>query len=116
MALDNAVPTQYSLLEFQEVYLRAIALSWRDPVFKAALLENPQDAIERYLNYRCPWIVDLKITEAGPECGWDAQAQRWNLPRNAITFGVPKRPELAEQAIALAAYNDSGPAYLFSCC
>ncbi|TKC86001.1 hypothetical protein FAZ69_22095 [Trinickia terrae] len=117
MSTNNTVPTQESMLEFQEVYLRAIALSWEDPVFKAVLLKDPNDALARYFDYQCPWIIDLKISEAPAGYGWDEAEQSWNLPHNAMTFGVPLRPaHVGEEAIALAAYNDAGPNYLFTCC
>lgn len=117
MAQNNSVPTLDSMLELQEVFLRAIALSWQDEVFKRALLSNPLDALGRYFDYQCPWLIDLNIAEAGPDFGWNTAKQRWSLPRNAMTFGVPARPApAADETIALAAYNDAGPAYLFTCC
>lgn len=117
MALNNNVPSLDSMLEFQEVYLRAIALSWKDPEFKQALLANPFDALGRYFDYQCPWLLDLTVTEVGPNFGWDAAAQRWTLPQNVMTFGVPVRPLPSdEEAVALSVYNDAGPSYLFTCC
>ena len=117
MALDNAVPALESLLEFQEVYLRAIALSWRDQEFRNALLDNPFDALGRYFDYQCPWLLELKVSDPGPGYGWDAGKQRWRLPHGSMTFGVPVRPQpVAEEGIALAIYNDAGPTYLFTCC
>ena len=65
MPYDNRLPSYETLLEFQEVYLRAIALSWRDDEFKVALLENSEDALERYFGYKCPWNV--KVTVRGPD-------------------------------------------------
>ncbi|MGH8779290.1 BMA_0021/BMA_0022 family TOMM bacteriocin [Paraburkholderia sp.] len=117
MALNNTVPTLESMLEFQEVYLRAIALSWKDAEFRQALLSDPFDALGRYFDYQCPWLLDLKVTDPGPDFGWDAGTQRWELPENAMTFGVPTRPlPAAEEAVALSVYNDAGPSYLFTCC
>ncbi|AOJ69991.1 MULTISPECIES: BMA_0021/BMA_0022 family TOMM bacteriocin [Burkholderia] len=119
MADNNAVPTQESLLEFQEVYLRAIALSWENEAFRQMLLANPYDALERYLDYRCPWILDLKIVEVAAKdgYGWHRETQRWHLPVNTMSVGIPTRPaNIAEEGIALAEYNDAGPAYLFTCC
>jgi len=117
MGMNNAVPTQESMLEFQEVYLRAIALSWKNAAFKDALLKNPNDALARYFDYLCPWIINLKVSEAPAGSGWDAAKQSWSLPPNAMTFGVPVRPKVSdEESIALAAYNDAGPCYLFTCC
>jgi ribosomally synthesized peptide (two-chain TOMM family) len=117
MALNNAVPTLESMLEFQEVYLRAIALSWKDPEFKSALLSDPFDALGRYFDYQCPWLLELKIADPGPDFKWDPAKQRWTLPLNSMTFGVPTRPAPSnEEGIALAAYNDAGSSYLFTCC
>lgn len=120
MAENNAVPTHQSLLDFPEVYLRAIALSWENEQFKRELLADPLDALERYFDYRCPWILNLKVAEMPPDeshYGWDAKRQRWNLPVNTLRVGIPTPPKhLAEEGIALAAYNDAGPAYLFTCC
>lgn len=116
MAMNNAVPTLDSMLEFQEVYLRAIALAWNDPEFKQALLADPHHALGAYFDYKCPWLIDLNITEAPAGSGWNPAAQRWTLPENAMTFGVPSRPQQNDEAVALAAYNDAGPSYLFTCC
>ncbi|BCG05308.1 hypothetical protein PPGU19_098760 (plasmid) [Paraburkholderia sp. PGU19] len=120
MAMNNAVPSLESMLEFQEVYLCAVALSWKNETFKKALLDNPLDALARYFDYTCPWIIDLKVTKADGDSGWvpgDKHTGHWRLPRGIMTFGVPDRPSKDdEEAIALAAYNDAGPCYLFTCC
>jgi ribosomally synthesized peptide (two-chain TOMM family) len=119
MSFTNKIPSFESLLEFQEVYLRAIALSWRDDKFKRRLIEDPLLALQHYFAYKCPWNIKLEIRELGPESGygWNKSEQKWNLPKNGMTFGVPVKPDsIGEEAIALAAYNDAGPTYLFSCC
>ena len=116
MAFTNKIPSYEALLEFQEVYMRAIALAWRDEEFKKMLLADPLFAMQRYLHYRCPWNIDVKVTEAPAGSGWDSVSRSWNLPRNGMTFGVPNRPKVEEESIALAAYNDAGATYLFSCC
>lgn len=117
MPRDNRLPSYESMLEFQEVYLRAVALSWKDPAFKAHLLRDPTMALELYFAYRCPWNVQLKVREAtGPGQGWDKAKKAWNLPRIKTTFGLPKAPKVEEQLVAFAAYNDAGPTYLFTCC
>lgn len=116
MTYDNRVPAYESLLEFQEVYLRAIALSWKDEKFKDALKTDTKLALERYFGYKCPWNINIKVSEAGENHGWEPDRKKWNLPKNTITFGVPTKPNYDEQAVALAAYNDAGPTFLFSCC
>ena len=116
MAFTNQIPSYEALLEFQEVYTRAVALSWRDEAFKEALLADPLYALQAYLHYRCPWNIEVKVNAAPAGRGWQSASSSWNLPRNSMTFGLPNRPKVEEESIALAAYNDAGPTYLFSCC
>ncbi|MGU7770116.1 BMA_0021/BMA_0022 family TOMM bacteriocin [Burkholderia sp. MR1-5-21] len=118
MAKNNANPTLESMLEFQKVYLRAIALSWRDQKFKDELLKNPFDALAKYFSYQCPWIIDLEIVKPGGGYGWNGSGNgSWNLPRNVMTVGIPEQPaSLGEESVALAAYCDAGASYLFTCC
>lgn len=117
MPRNNELPSYETLLEFQEVYLRAVALAWSDPKFKAQLLADPDQALRDNFGYICPWNVDLSVMEAkGPGDGWDPVAKRWKLPLLRTTFGVPKAPPFDEQLVAFAAYNDAGPTYLFTCC
>lgn len=121
MPFNNEVPSYESLLEFQEVYLLAVAVSWKDEVFKKKLLDNPMSALEHYFGYKCPWNITLKVTDipnGGPhKYGWDNAKGKWHLPVNSITFGLPMLPERDEEVcIALASYNDAGPTYLFTCC
>jgi ribosomally synthesized peptide (two-chain TOMM family) len=117
MPLNNEIPSYESLLEFQEVYLRAIALSWRDEGFKHSLLEDPARAMEMYFGYKLPWTLKLKVRSPdAQEALWDAKEMKWQLPLNSMSFGVPSAPDFEEQAVALATYNDAGPTYLFTCC
>ena len=121
MPRDHRLPSQEQLLEFSEVYLRAIAQAWENPEFKAELLRDSGQALQKYFGYICPWSVKLTVKEPPAHYkGWH-QAQdgqwKWDLPDAAIKIGVPTAPAaLEEQAVALAAYNSAGPTYLFSCC
>ncbi|AOK20720.1 hypothetical protein WL40_06050 [Burkholderia ubonensis] len=122
MAQNNANPTLESMLEFQKVYLRAIALSWQDKTFKDELLKNPFEALAKYFGYQCPWIIELEIVKPKGDYGWKSGSDgsgegSWHLPRNTMWVGIPERPESrGEEAVALAAYCDAGPTYLFTCC
>lgn len=117
MAMNNAVPTFESLLEFQEVYLRAVALAWKDAEFLAEIQKDARQALANYFGYICPWNLDLEFEQVtGDEFAYKP-GHEIKVPLNTITVGIPKKPALVEQeAVALAAYNDSGPAYLFTCC
>jgi ribosomally synthesized peptide (two-chain TOMM family) len=115
MPRNNEIPSYESLLEFQEVYLRAVALAWTDDGFKALLTSDMRAALENYFGYDCPWNVDLKAVEGGT--GWDSKTKTWDLPKMLTSVGLPNKPEtFEEQLVAFAAYNDAGPTYLFTCC
>lgn len=127
MAYDNRIPSYEDLRAFSLVYMRAVALAWDDSetgrTFKSLFLDRPEQALEQYFNYKCPWAINLVVREAcaeDPGSGWDPKAGiagKWRLPRNRVVFGIPTKPEAPlSEAIGLAAYTDSGPNYLFSCC
>ena len=117
MAYNNEFPSYKSLLEFQAVYLRAVALSWRSEEFKKEFLAAPLTALAKWLNYDCPWNLNVKVEEPkGQGVGWNTKQGEWKLPWNQIIIGLPETPALEDQGVALAAYNDSGPTYLFTCC
>jgi ribosomally synthesized peptide (two-chain TOMM family) len=116
MPRNNELPSYESLLEYQEVYLRAVALAWSDPTFKQDFLTDPRTAMENYFGYSCPWNVTIKVSEPPANNGFGWNGKKWRLPRIKATFGLPIAPTIEEQPIAFAAYNDAGPTYLFTCC
>lgn len=118
MPRNNELPSYQTLLKFQEVYLRAIALAWSDDTFKKQLLENAEKTFQDYFGYICPWNVALSVVEPYPTGSykWNSDLMCWNLPKNSIGIGIPKKPDEDNQPVALAAYNDAGPTYLFTCC
>ena len=117
MSRNNTLPSYEDLLEFQEVYLRAVALAWSDHKFKEQFLKDPRSAMADTFSYMLPWNVDFRVKEANShEHRWHPQRREWTLPRSKISFGVPKKPEFEVQLVAFAAYNDAGPNYLFTCC
>lgn len=116
MSYANKLPDYQDLLEFQEVWLRAIARAWRDESFKRQLEDDACLALQQAFGYKMPWNINLSVASPSAEYGWRKAEQRWHLPQNRMTFGIPDRPALEEEAIALASYNDAGPCYLFTCC
>ena len=121
----NEVPSYATIIEFQKVYVRVIALAWRDPEFKQALTDDARQALADYFGYILPWNIDLEIftddtnpQPDGKRATWSPENNSWeNVPNNSVTFGVPRPPQDKEShSIALAAYSDAGPAYLFTCC
>lgn len=117
MPRNYELPEYESLLEFQEVYLQAIALAWKDEDFKQELLNDAETALGKAFGYKNPWSVKLSVVMPNDrEAGWNSDQNRWYLPRNTIHIGLPKKPDKDEQTMALAAYNNAGPTYLFTCC
>ncbi len=122
MPRNYEIPEYQTLLEFQEIFLQAVALAWKDETFKNALLTDAEEALDKAFGYKNPWSVRLKIQEPngknlrGQKYGWVSQSNSWNLPKIKISVGVPEKPPEDEQSFALACYNNAGPAYLFSCC
>ncbi len=128
MPRDNRLPSYEALLEFQEVYLRAVALSWTDEAFRNEFLKDPALALEHYFSYRLEWNSVLvaydpndphdpnnhNATQHG--WGWNPDKKAWNLPPIETQIGLPIKPKVEEQLLAFAAYNDAGPTYLFTCC
>ncbi|MCV6591105.1 MAG: BMA_0021/BMA_0022 family TOMM bacteriocin [Marinobacterium sp.] len=137
MAYDNAIPSYESILEFQEVYLRAIALVWSDEyengddsTMRAEFMADPIRFLQEKFAYNSPWNVDLRVEDMS-EGSKKKKASKWvsgkgnapghwkNLAKNRVEFGWPKKPDgkyAGSEPLALAAYNDSGPTYLFTCC
>ncbi|GAB6042965.1 BMA_0021/BMA_0022 family TOMM bacteriocin [Endothiovibrio diazotrophicus] len=117
MPRNNKTPDYETLLEFQNVYLRAIALAWTDDEFKRRLLDDASLALQDYYGYKLPWTVRLSVESVDEKVhGWNSREKRWNLPRDTISVGIPEKPGEDSQPVALAAYNDAGPTYLFTCC
>jgi ribosomally synthesized peptide (two-chain TOMM family) len=96
------------LSEWNVVWIKAIALAWKNAEFEAKLLSNARDALATYLNYSVPPGIDLKVvrvqTDDKEGFGWDALGQGgWALPQTVVTVPLPPKPkDVSDQAIALA--------------
>lgn len=113
-----------SMPAFGGLVLRAIALAWTDPNFKEALLYPPSgDAsavLSQWLGYNSPFNFKIKFV-TNPGLNWDGE--KWNLDdsngkpiKNRIVLNYPNAPkDKALQPIALTSYNNTGPAYPFTC-
>lgn len=116
-----------SLLEFGGVILRAIALYWKSSEFKEQLNDASKhgDAapiISRWLGYSNPFNFFLRF-KAPTDFTWDKE-NGWNLfnkhtvpiIRSRIVLNFPRAPEKEDLwPIALTSYNNTGPAYPFTC-
>ena len=95
--------------------------------FRKELLANPAVALEEWLNYRLPFAINFKVDFAekliigegarGKDISWDGKQWGKLIPRTHIQFSLLEKPkEEYDEAIAIAAFVSSGPAYLFTCC
>jgi ribosomally synthesized peptide (two-chain TOMM family) len=130
MTIDG---TKQQLNGWKSVWLKAVALSWKNHTFKEELIKNPRTALAHHFGYTLPNYIDLTIfdpnepTAPPPPArapGKDDQygyyptegGSPWVMPNNQINLPLPPCPERAEdQAIALAGFSSSN-SYPFSTC
>ena len=132
-------------LEFGGVLLRAIALVWGNSVgeeFVAKLQDRTSclPALAGWLGYTSPWNMNIVIendpnaawngllTDETPEAiddnkhiwrnGWlDRKTGAETIQHNQMILYLPRCPKDPQVLpVALASYNQTGPAYPFTCC
>ncbi|HKO52622.1 MAG TPA: BMA_0021/BMA_0022 family TOMM bacteriocin [Polyangiaceae bacterium] len=105
------------------VILRALTISWKDPIFRAQLVSGQpiNGLLMDYIGYNLPWNMDL-FGEVGTSvftaAGQDDDLGNWGpVPRNTLEMFMPKKPlgNGADRALALAAYNQTGDQYPLTC-
>jgi ribosomally synthesized peptide (two-chain TOMM family) len=132
--LEGALPTGLgipgggpdSLLAFGGLVLRAIALAWHDATFHQQLVNTEPDAspvLSQWLGYNNPFNFQVRFIPT-PSFTWNAATGRWNglsgeaksRVANVIVLNYPVAPaEEGIRPIALTSYNNTGPAYPFTC-
>ena len=130
---EDPIQGQDTTMKWQMVWLEAIALAWRDPAFKAQLLDDPRTALKTYFGFDLGPYVKLTVREAshptetkGP-ANADAAPKKlhhafggWDPAHDPLTsemiMALPHAPKVEDQAVALSFYNASGRAYPFTCC
>jgi ribosomally synthesized peptide (two-chain TOMM family) len=123
---DYGLGNWEDFLLFGGVTLRAIALAWQDEAFRDALDRNALNALQGWLNYAPQWNLEIDVQDA-PRSGWmpteDPELPQWLLTeKNLVTLDLPNPPVDADgqlqpvAPIALAAYNNTGELYPFTCC
>ncbi|MBU8898650.1 hypothetical protein DRW03_31965 [Corallococcus sp. H22C18031201] len=60
---DYSWDTWETMLEWQDIWLKAIALAWTDATFKARLLENARSALLEYFAYKLPIMLDFRVVD-----------------------------------------------------
>ncbi|MCL1123957.1 BMA_0021/BMA_0022 family TOMM bacteriocin [Shewanella surugensis] len=137
LLIENEVPipsiltmgvADFDLLDFSATVLRAISLYWEDDTFKTSIInvdDNYSDKtpiLSKWFGYNNPWnfIINFKKCDSF----YLLKANEAQYPANVISLGKPKKPhnpngnqnDKAVLPIALAAYNDDGNSYPFTCC
>lgn len=132
--IEGALPTGLgipgggpdSLLAFGGLVLRAVALAWHDSAFRKQLVETTPDAssvLSQWLGYNNPFNFQVRFIPT-PQFTWDAINGRWNgvasdsasRVTNVIVLNYPNPPaDESIRPIALTSYNNTGPAYPFTC-
>lgn len=115
--------------EFGGITLRALALAWNSDTFAAELYKthDARALVQDYFDYIVPWNFKLRFREhtTGSDDHWTSDERSdayWaKFPLSEITVHLPRRPDspgpndVQIEPIALAAYNDTGPQYPFTC-
>lgn len=118
------------LLSFNATLLRAISLYWDDPSFKEELLNAEGDhsdktpILSKFFGYNNPWNFAINFKECKTFILNKDDDSEFDYPANIISLGKPRKPQLPDGVkaspgiypIALAAYNDDGKSYPFTCC
>jgi ribosomally synthesized peptide (two-chain TOMM family) len=104
---------------FGVITARVLALAWNDRAFHEKLYaaDDARELVQGAMNCVVPWNFQLKFEEKkGASSDADAYWRPESFPRSVITVYLPMRPDgMGAEAIALAAYNDSGGTYPFTC-
>jgi ribosomally synthesized peptide (two-chain TOMM family) len=111
----SAAPPDFA--EFGVMTSRLIALTWVEPAFAATLFAAPDGRalVQDALDFVVTWNFTIKFTPA-PGDSSDTDDYWRTFPRSAITVHLPENPGRVEvEPVALAAYNDTGGQYPFTC-
>lgn len=122
--------TDMDLLSFSAVMLRTIALYWDDPSFKEEILNADGDhsdkapVLSKFFGFSNPWNFAINFKECKTFILNKDDDSEFDYPANVISLGKPRKPQVPEGVkgaqgiypIALAAYNDDGKSYPFTCC
>ena len=129
-AILNMGVADFDLLDFSATVLKAISLYWEDEHFKGSIInkrDNFSDKtpmLSKWFGYNNPWNFILNFKDNKPFNLNKACECETLYPANIISLGKPKNPKNPNEKqddkailpIALAAYNDDGNSYPFTCC
>jgi ribosomally synthesized peptide (two-chain TOMM family) len=109
--------------EFGVVTSRILALAWADTGFRSQLYAatDARTLVQGAMDYLVPWNFTLQFKEykspGGRTSAHLLSTAYWKqeFPYSQITVFCPQSPPVGVEAIALAAYNDTGGQYPFTC-
>jgi len=119
-ATDGVSQAPPDFAAFGVITSRLVALAWSDPEFHNKLYNQSnsrsdvRDLLDGALDYVVQWNFRLVFEEV-PEDSSDSVDYWERFPRSEVTVFLPQQPDPSVEAIALAAYNDTGGQYPFSC-
>ncbi|CAM3250311.1 MAG: hypothetical protein EOO71_30530 [Myxococcaceae bacterium] len=92
--------------DWQSVWMRAVALAWKEPSFEKALLADPRQALKERFDFEMPAAIQLKVVPAtGAEAG---TPNEWKLGGAEVELPLPKKPaNVADHAVALSSLTDT---------
>jgi ribosomally synthesized peptide (two-chain TOMM family) len=117
--------------DWQPAWLRAIALAWSDPNLMAELVgvdAKGEPKAKAFLQKHCDYTVPAHLrlearADTGAGAGWypggvDANPDTWvwKVSQTELVMYVPVKPDVSQQAVALAAYEAIGRVYPFTTC
>jgi ribosomally synthesized peptide (two-chain TOMM family) len=121
---ENVIVGLTTTLEWSSVWMKCIARAWQDPVFKAALLREPEQTLYSYFQFAVPPTLKVQVVELSADhqqqtgFGWKGNMSGqsgWLMPPNQLQMVLPPAPQdPALQAVALSDYSDTGRTYPFT--
>lgn len=95
--------------QWQVLWIKAVALSWKDPAFKKELLADPAKALKDKFGYTLPPHLTLKVHPVGKieKQEGDTRGSSFTLPaelkKGEVTLPLPSPPDdTQDHALALA--------------
>ncbi|NBD09297.1 MULTISPECIES: BMA_0021/BMA_0022 family TOMM bacteriocin [Corallococcus] len=104
--LPRKAGAQATVNDWQAVWMRAVALAWKEPAFEKALQEDPRHALKQRFDFELPAGIHLKVVPATAQD--TAKASDWLLHSAEVELPLPKKPaNVADHAVALSSLTDT---------
>jgi ribosomally synthesized peptide (two-chain TOMM family) len=115
------MPNDNDFTSFAVALLGAIAAAWKTPGRGTELTIDAKAALQSIREYQLPWDMIVTIENDKGARWFDIGKpglSYWTLGKHhVLTLHLPSKPEDMDSApIALAAYNEAGATYPFTCC